>query len=646
MAQPITRRRLARIAAALASVESAGAGMAAIQDGGVRDYYRFPGGFLWGCATAAYQIEGAAAEDGRKPSVWDKYSHTPGKTAQGDTGDVADDHYHLYKQDIQLMKSLGVKTYRFSVAWPRVVPEGGGPTNETGLAFYDRLVDELLSNGIQPYATLYHWDLPQALEDRHGGWESSETSRAFAAYAGIVARRLSDRVQHFFTMNEFVCFTDQGYGSGIKAPGRKGRRSGKGVFGRRFCFCSLSYGYVSRKIRHGHLCSSRCSAPCSPTRGGVRRRQAHAARLPVSTHDQVQQTRLCLCERSQGAPRSVPKPHSCRRRQNPLSLSHCRTGRPSPPADRCRSRISRPGRCIVGRMRNVGRQSIGRFGSLLGGRQKRGLQANLQNEIVQEIETLLGWQAVEDLDFEALETAARRQALRLAARALEQRLNADTTDHAGPELPCSCGGTAQYHGRHGKTFESVLGPLHLERAYYHCAKCESGFCPRDHALRMELFSLTPGVLRMTGSTAALVSFEESSALLRELTGVEVSVKQVERAAEALGAEIASDERRCVERMGEVAPTMYLGMDGTGVPMRATEVAGRAGKQPDGSAKTREAKLVTVWTAESRDEEGTPVRDPGSVTYSAAIESAAVTDTSPERTFVPVFPDELRLAFGN
>jgi len=174
--------------------------------------------------------------------------------------------------------------------------------------------------------------------------------------------------------------------------------------------------------------------------------------------------------------------------------------------------------------------------------------------------------------------AARRQALRLAARALEQRLNADTTDHAGPELPCSCGGVAQYHGRHGKTFESVLGPLHLERAYYHCAKCESGFCPRDRALRMELFSLTPGVLRMTGSTAALVSFEESSALLHELAGVEVSAKQVERAAEALGAEIADDERECVERMGEVAPTMYLGMDGTGVPMRAVEVAGRAGKQ--------------------------------------------------------------------
>jgi len=136
---------------------------------------------------------------------------------------------------------------------------------------------------------------------------------------------------------------------------------------------------------------------------------------------------------------------------------------------------------------------------------------------------------------------------------------------------------------------------------------------------------------MTGSTAALVSFEESSALLHELAGVEVSTKPVERAAEALGAEIANDERHCVERMGEVAPTMYLGMDGTGVPMRASEVAGRTGKQPDGSAKTREAKVVTMWTAESRDTKGTPVRDPGSITYSAAIESAATLDTSPERS---------------
>src|SRR6202007_277770 len=138
----------------------------------------------------------------------------------------------------------------------------------------------------------------------------------------------------------------------------------------------------------------------------------------------------------------------------------------------------------------------------------------------------------------------------------------------------------------------------LKRAYYYDDHCHSGFCPRDRDLKLELFSLTPGVLRMTGSAATLLSFEESSALLHELAGVEVSAKQVERAAEALGAEIAADEPRCVEKMGELAPTMSLGMDGTGVPMRAPEVAGRTGKQPDGSAKTREAKLVTVRTAES------------------------------------------------
>lgn len=230
---------------------------------------------------------------------------------------------------------------------------------------------------------------------------------------------------------------------------------------------------------------------------------------------------------------------------------------------------------------------------------------------------------------EAIELATRRQALRLAAHALEQRLNADTSDHGGAELPCPCGAVAQYHGRHKKTFESVLGPLQLERAYYHCEQCQSGFCPRDRDLRLESFSLTPGVLRMTASASALLSFEESRGLLRELAGVEVSARQVERAAEALGAEIAVDEHQHVERIGEMAPTMYLGMDGTGVPMRAEEVVDRAGKQADGSAKTREAKLVTIWTAESRDAEGRPVRDPGSVTYSAAIESASTPDTSPD-----------------
>src|SRR5207302_4170343 len=206
-------------------------------------------------------------------------------------------------------------------------------------------------------------------------------------------------------------------------------------------------------------------------------------------------------------------------------------------------------------------------GSFHRGRRKKGLQTNLPNKIVQEIENLLARQSIADLDLEAVEMAARCQALRLAARALEQRLNSDTSDHVGAKLPCPCGGSAKYHGRHEKTFESVLGPLHLQRAYYHCEQCESGFCPRDQTLGLESFSLTPGVLRMTASAAALVSFEESSGLLHDLAGVEVSVKQVERAAEALGAEIAVDERQDVARMREVAPTLYLGLDGTGVPMR-------------------------------------------------------------------------------
>lgn len=166
----------------------------------------------------------------------------------------------------------------------------------------------------------------------------------------------------------------------------------------------------------------------------------------------------------------------------------------------------------------MGRQPIGGCLSFLRRGQKKGLETNLQEEIVQEIEALLGRQAIADLDFEAVEMVARRQALRLAARALEQRLNADTSDHAGPKLPCSYGALAQYRGRHEKTFASVLGPLRLERAYYHCAQCRGGFCQRDRALRLEFFSLTPGVLRMTVSTAALASFEESSTLLHELAG--------------------------------------------------------------------------------------------------------------------------------
>ena len=179
---------------------------------------RFPENFLWGCATASYQVEGAVKEDGRGPSVWDTFSHTPGKTFQGDTGDVADDSYHLYKEDVRLLKNLGVTGYRFSISWSRIFPNGTGQPNEKGLSYYQRVVDELLKNGIAPYITLFHWDLPQALP---GGWQSRDTSKAFGDYAAYVSKHLSDRVQHFFTTNEFVCFTDLSYKIGQFAPGLK-----------------------------------------------------------------------------------------------------------------------------------------------------------------------------------------------------------------------------------------------------------------------------------------------------------------------------------------------------------------------------------------------------------------------------------------
>jgi beta-glucosidase len=180
----------------------------------------FPKGFLWGAATSAYQVEGAVQEDGRGPSIWDTFSHTPGRIRDGSNGDVSADHYHRYKEDVALMKAMGAKAYRFSIAWPRVFPEGTGPANPRGLGFYDRLVDELLRNDIQPFATLYHWDLPQALQDR-GGWQSRATAQAFADYAGHVAHALGDRVRCFFTLNEMLTFVEQGYGSGAFAPGLK-----------------------------------------------------------------------------------------------------------------------------------------------------------------------------------------------------------------------------------------------------------------------------------------------------------------------------------------------------------------------------------------------------------------------------------------
>ena len=178
----------------------------------------FPQGFLWGSATASYQVEGAVHEGGRGPTIWDTFSHTPGKTHNGDTGDVADDFYHRYKSDIAIMKDLGLKTCRFSVAWSRIFPTGTGQPNQGGVDFYRRVAEALLEAGVEPYATLYHWDLPQPLQDR-GGWENRDTAVAFGHYAGYIAGKLSDRVKHFMTTNEISTFTELGYGNGTHAPG-------------------------------------------------------------------------------------------------------------------------------------------------------------------------------------------------------------------------------------------------------------------------------------------------------------------------------------------------------------------------------------------------------------------------------------------
>ena len=160
----------------------------------------FPKEFTWGVAAAAYQIEGATAEDGRAPSIWDVFSHEPGKVFENHTGDIACDHYHRWPEDIALMRQLGVNAYRLSLAWPRIVPDGNGAINERGLAFYDRLIDGLLAAGITPWVTLYHWDLPQALQDR-GGWINRDSVAWFGRYAEIVAARFGDRVKDWITIN-------------------------------------------------------------------------------------------------------------------------------------------------------------------------------------------------------------------------------------------------------------------------------------------------------------------------------------------------------------------------------------------------------------------------------------------------------------
>jgi len=181
---------------------------------------RFPDGFHWGTATASYQIEGAWREDGKGESIWDRFSHTEGKIRTGDTGDVACDSYHRYPEDVALMRELNLTSYRFSIAWPRILPEGSGSTNAKGLDYYGRLVDELLAAGIRPFPTLYHWDLPQALEDA-GGWPNRDLAGRFADYAHTVVRALGDRVQSWLIFNEPQIFTSMGYRFGLHAPGRR-----------------------------------------------------------------------------------------------------------------------------------------------------------------------------------------------------------------------------------------------------------------------------------------------------------------------------------------------------------------------------------------------------------------------------------------
>jgi len=226
-----------------------------------RTVRNFPSGFYWGTGTSSYQIEGAWKEDGKGESIWDRYAHTPGNIKNNDNGDVANDHYHRYKEDIALMKQeLGANAYRFSIAWPRIFPEGGGKPNTKGLDFYKRVVDALRGAGVEPFATLYHWDLPQTLQDKYRGWQSKETAKAFADYAGYVAGQLGDRVKYFFTINEFRSFVEGGYqgfdvqvggGKTVHLGGAPGMRLSNGELNQVRHHAVLGHGLAVQAIRSG-----------------------------------------------------------------------------------------------------------------------------------------------------------------------------------------------------------------------------------------------------------------------------------------------------------------------------------------------------------------------------------------------------------
>jgi len=206
----------------------------------------FPVHFVWGTATAAYQVEGAVAEDGRRPSIWDTFAHTPGRIADGSTGDVAVDHYHRYRDDIEMLAGLGMNAYRFSIAWPRILPDGAGAINQPGLDFYRRLAESCLEHGITPYATLYHWDLPQPLEDA-GGWLNRDTAERFRDYAAATQAALGDVITNWITLNEPWCSAFLGYASGVHAPGKTvGADAMKAVH-----HLLLAHGLAVNAIRQG-----------------------------------------------------------------------------------------------------------------------------------------------------------------------------------------------------------------------------------------------------------------------------------------------------------------------------------------------------------------------------------------------------------
>ena len=208
--------------------------------------HAFPADFVWGFAAAAPQIEGAAFIDGKGPSVWDTFARQPGKVHNGDTLDVACDHYHRYAEDLALMAALGARHYRLSIAWPRIFPTGWGEPNPAGLAFYNRVIDKALELGLTPWVTMFHWDLPQALEDDFGGWRGRETVDAFSRYAETLVKAFGDRVKHWITLNEILCFTGSGYGTGDKAPGLQ---LPPGVVNQTWHHALLAHGHGVQAVR-------------------------------------------------------------------------------------------------------------------------------------------------------------------------------------------------------------------------------------------------------------------------------------------------------------------------------------------------------------------------------------------------------------